>query len=156
MPEIDIYILLAQIVNFWVLLAIFYFALWKKMSQKIQERRAQLEKLKKAEEHYDEKMILAEKQRQEIMENARKTSRNLLEESRILAKAKADAIMKEAHAWAMAVLEGGRREIEKERISMLTQMKSHIVDISLRMNEKMFWKEKVNQDFIEREFNKMK
>jgi len=43
-------------------------------------------------------MILAEKQRQEIMENARKTSRNLLEESRILAKAKADAIMKEAHA----------------------------------------------------------
>jgi len=38
----------------------------------------------------------------------------------------------------MAVLEGGRREIEKERIFRLTQMKSHIVDISLRMNEKMF------------------
>lgn len=156
MLQIDVFILLAQLINFWILYYIFKTFVAKKLNERMQERKEQLEKLKKAEEHYEEKMLLAEKERQEIMDNARNTSRSLLEESRILAKAKADAIMKQAHAWAMAVLEWGRREIEKERKTMLSQMKSHIVDISLKINEKMFWEGKTNKEFIEAEFKKMK
>lgn len=106
----------------------------------MKERRQQLEKLKKADEHYDEKMFLAEKKGKEIEENARKTSRNLMKESEILAKAQAKAIQEKAHAEALAILDGGRREIEKERKTMLTQMKSHIIDISFKLNEKMFGK----------------
>ena len=101
-------------------------------------------------------MQLAEKQRKKMLEEARKTSRNLMKESEILAKAQATAIMNDANAKAMSILDGGKRELEKERLSMLSQMKEHIVDVSLRLNEKMFGKNKTSKEFLEVELAKMK
>jgi len=138
MLQIDIFIVLAQLINFGILYSIFKYTIAEKLTKKIAERQAQLEKLKRADEHYEEKMKLAEDQREEMMKEAKKTSRDLMRESEILANAKAQAIKKKAKAEANAILDGGKRELEKERISMLSQVKSHIVDISLRLNEKMF------------------
>jgi len=101
-------------------------------------------------------MQLAEKQRKKMLEEARKTSRNLMKESETLAKAQATAIMNDANAKAMSILDGGKRELEKERLSMLSQMKEHIVDVSLRLNEKMFGKNKTSKEFLEVELAKMK
>ena len=75
-----------------------------------------------------------------MIQNARKTSRSLMKESEIVAKAKAEAIIEKAHAEVEAIMGGGRRELEKERLSMLAQMKEHIIDVSLKLNEKMFGK----------------
>ena len=79
-----------------------------------------------------------------------------MKESEIVAKAKAEAIMQKAHNDALAVLDGGRREIEKERKTMLAQMKDHIMDVTLRLNEKMFGKGQASKDFLEAELAKMK
>ena len=120
------------------------------------ERQKQLEKLAKADEHYEEKMRLAETQREEMIKNAKKTSRTLMKESEMLANARAKAIKAKAKAEALAILDSGKRDLEKERLSMLTQVKKHIVDVSLRLNEKMFGPGKTNKEFIEAEFAKMK
>ena len=156
MPEIDIYILIAQIINFWVLLAIFHFAIWKKMNASIQKRRADLEKLNKAEEHYEQKMSLARQQKEEMINAARQTTATLMKESEIISNEKAARIMKQAHSDALAVLNGGKREIEKERLTMLSQMKEHIIDVSLKLNEKMFGPGKTNKEFLQAELAKMK
>lgn len=156
MLQLDIFIVLAQLVNFWILYGIFKYTIADKLSAKIKEREAQLEKLKRADEHYEQKILLAEQQREEMMKHAKKTSRNLMKESEILANAKADAIKAKAKSEALAILDGGKRELEKERLSMLTQVKKHIVDVSLRLNEKMFWDKKTSREFIEAEFAKMK
>jgi len=110
----------------------------KKLAIQVELRREQLKKLQLAEEHYTEKMTLAEKEKQELLDQARSTSRDLMKESEILAQAKAEALMKEANYRVFAIIEGGKREVEKERKTMLAHMKSHILDISVRLNEKMF------------------
>lgn len=157
MLQIDIFILLAQLLNFWILYYIFKTFIAEKISLKLEERKEQLQKLKIADEHYAEKMELADKQGKEIMETARKTSRSLMKESEIIAKATAEAIMKKAHSDALAVLDWGRRELEKERLSMLARMKSHIVDISLKLNEKMFTSSgKNSREFLETELAKVR
>lgn len=156
MPEIDIYILIAQIINFWVLLAIFHFAIGKKLNASIKKRRSDLEKLAKAEEHYDQKMSLAAQQKQEMIDAARQTTATLMKESEIISNEKAAKIMQQAHRDALAVLDGWKREIEKQRLTMLTQMKEHIIDVSLRLNEKMFGPGKTNKEFLEAELAKMK
>lgn len=138
MLQIDIFIVLAQLINFGILYAIFKYTIAEKLTKKIADRQAWLEKLKRADEHYEQKMKLAEDQREEMMQEAKKTSRNLMRESEILANAKAQAIKKKAKAEVNALLDGGKRELEKERISMLSQVKSHIIDVSLKLNEKMF------------------
>jgi F0F1-type ATP synthase membrane subunit b/b' len=138
MLQLDIFIILAQLINFGILYAIFKYTIADKLSAKLDERAAQLEKLKRADEHYEEKMQLAETQRDEMMQEAKKTSRNLMNESEFLANAKADVIKAKAKAEALAILDGGKRDLAKERLSMLSQVKKHIIDVSLRLNEKMF------------------
>lgn len=50
-------------------------------------------------------MQLAEQEKQSLLLAAKKSSEALLEESRYIAKLKAEAILKEAHDNALAVLE---------------------------------------------------
>lgn len=149
MLQIDFYIVLAQLVNFWILYLVFRFFIAEKLYQKIDERKKQLEKLRQAEEHYEEKLRLAEETKQKMLQETRKTTAELMRESEAIAKQKAQDIINKAHFDALAILDGWRREIEKERKSMLAQMKVHIVDISLKVNKKMFWKQQVDRDFIE-------
>jgi len=104
--QIDIFVLLAQLVNFALLYYVFKKFIADKLLVRLEEREEQLKKLEKADEHYQEKMQLAEKERQEMLDNAKKTSRKLVKESEELAKTKAEKITKKAHDDAMLVLEG--------------------------------------------------
>lgn len=122
----------------------------------MKKREEQLMKLETAEEHYEQKMSLAKQQKEELIDSARQTTATLMKESQVIAREKANTIIKKANKEAMAVLDGGKREIEKERLSMLSQMKDNIIDVSLRLNEKMFGPGKTNKEFLEAELAKMK
>ncbi len=155
MPDIDIYIVLAQIINFGILLAVFHYFIGKKLTQNIEQRKIQLEKLKTAEEHYEQKMSLARQHSEELLKGARETTAHLMQESDSIAQQKASKIIEIAHSQALSILEWGKREVEKERRSMLGQMKTHILDVSLKLNEKMFGKNDVNREYISEEIKKM-
>ncbi len=155
MLQIDIYILFAQIINFWILFFIFKKYIANAMNARIQERRRELEKLKKADEHYEQKMSLAQQQKKEILDTARETSSALMKESEVIIQQKVGTIIAKAKQEALAILESGKRELEKDRLSMLSQMKSHIIDVSLKLNEKMFGKWKTNKEFLEKELENL-
>ena len=154
--QIDIFILLAQIINFGILFYVFHTFIAKKLNARLQERREQLEKLKTAEEHYHQKMSLAKQQKEALLDEARQTTSALMKESEIIAKEKAQKIIAKANLATKAILEWARRESEKERLTMLENVKEHIIDVSLKLNEKMFWGKKVNRDFLEKELERMK
>jgi len=156
MLQIDIYILLAQIINFGILFYIFKKFIADKLNAWLEERKKQLDKLKTAEEHYEQKMSLAKQQKQEMIDAARETSAALMKETEIISKEKAQKIIEKAHVQSDSILEWGKREIEKERLSMLAQMKNHIMDVSLRLNEKMFDSESANKEFLEKELESLK
>lgn len=126
------------------------------MNLRIEQRKKELEKLQKADEHYEQKMSLAKQEKEAMLDAARETTSALMKESENIAREKANIVIAKANKEALAVLEGGKREIEKERLSMLSQMKSHIVDVSLKLNEKMFGSEKADRAFLERELEQMK
>ena len=101
-------------------------------------------------------MSLAKQQKEALLDEARQTTATLMKESEIISREKANTIIKHANRQALAILDGGKRELEKERLTMLAQMKEHIVDVSLRLNEKMFGPGKTNKEFLEAELAKMK
>jgi hypothetical protein len=47
-------------------------------------------------------------------------------------------------------------DVEKERLSMVSEMKTKIVDLSLKLNEKIFKNEKANKDFMQKELETLK
>jgi F0F1-type ATP synthase membrane subunit b/b' len=120
------------------------------------EREAQLEKLNTAEDHYEQKMSLAKQQKLEMIDAARQTTATLMKESEVISREKANTIIKHANRQALAILDGGKRDLERERLTMLSQMKEHIIDVSLRLNEKIFGPGKTNREFLEAEMAKMK
>lgn len=155
MLELHYGLLLAQVINFGIIYYIFHRFIGKKLTAWIAKRQAELEKLRLAEEHYKQKMELAEREKEALLEAAKKSSEQLLEESHKIAKLKAEAIIQEAHDNALATIEGGKRELEKERISMLWQVRSHIVDMSFRLNKKIFDSPQVSKVFLEKEVEKL-
>ena len=154
--QIDIFILFAQMVNFGILLYVFQRFIAKKLNARLFERRAQLKKLETAQEHYNQKMSLARQQKEELLNQARHSTVALMKESEVIAKEKAQKIIAKANLATKAILDGARKEAEKERRTMLTQVKSHIIDTSLKLNEKMFGLGKTNKEFLERELEEMK
>jgi len=156
MIQIDIFVVLAQLINFGIIFYLFKRYIAEKLYASILERKELLKKLEMADEHYAEKMNLADEQKEKLLKQARKTSSNLVKESEKIAKEKADAIMQQANMQAMAILDGWKRELEQERLTMLAEMKKHIVDVSLKLNEKMFGTKGSSKKFIEEELKRMK
>jgi len=117
------------------------------------------DKQKKLEEDYkniDALIAEANKEKESILKKARKKSDEMLTEAETIAKNKRNSLIEKAENDAKAIIESGRAEIEKEKLSMLWEVKSNIVDLVLRFNKKLFWSEKVSSEFVEKEIELMK
>jgi F-type H+-transporting ATPase subunit b len=146
--------LLAQIVNFLILLAIVYFFgyknLLKKMmderAQKIKESMEQAEKVKeqaaKAEEDFKKRLEVSDKEGQEVIARAIRTG----EEARQHAQ-------QEAKQEAQALVERARTEIQRERDEAIGELRQEFADLTIVAAEKVIGKsldKNAHQQIIEK------
>ena len=73
----------------------------------------------------------------------------LIDEAESLAKQKRDDIGSDDKEEAKKVMHSSKEEIERERLFMLKNMKSRVVDVALKLNNKLFDDEKVSRDYLE-------
>jgi len=117
------------------------------------------DKQKKLEEDYkniDALIADANNEKESILKKARKQSDEMISEAEKIAKNKRNSLLEKAEEEAKWIVNSGRAEIEKEKLSMLSDVKSNIVDLVLRFNKKLFWSEKVSSEFVEKEIELMK
>lgn len=114
------------------------------------------EKRKKLEDDYNniDKLNKQALEKQEsILAEARKKADDLMKKSEKLAKNEALSIKQQAEMEAEAMKNWALATVEKEKQSMLNELKSKSVDLILKFNAKLFEKEKVNKDFVEKELS---
>jgi len=80
----------------------------------------------------------------------------VINNSKELAKQEAFKRKEQAEIEAKNIIESSKGEVEKERLSMLEEMRSKVASLSLKLNEKLFDKESVNKDFMEKGLAGMK
>ena len=117
------------------------------------------EKQKQLEEDYkniDALIAKAESDKDSILKKARRKSDEIISEAEKIAKNKRNSLLEKAGEEAKWIIDSGRAEIEKEKLSMLADVKSNIVDLVLRFNKKLFWSEKISSEFVEKEIELMK
>lgn len=110
-------------------------------------------KQKKVQEDYNNAEAILEEKRKEgesILEKARSKGNAVIEEAESLALTKKEKILADAETQAREQAELAKNQIEKERQSMLSGAKKHIMDIALKINDKMFQNEKASKDFVEK------
>ena len=117
------------------------------------------EKQKKLEEGYkniDTLVSDAEKKKEEILKKARKKGDTIVADLESLGKTKGEEILAKAESDAKSLLETSKLEIEKERLSMMNSLKTNVIDLVLKMNEKLFWDEKISKEHLEKEIQSLK
>ena len=109
------------------------------------------------EDYNNAEAILAEKQSQgdEMLEKARTKGNTLIEEAESLANSKRDTIIANAEKAAAETSKLAEGQIEKERQSMLSSVKGQVMDMTLKLNEKLFKDAKVSKDFVEKHIDSL-
>ena len=153
MDQLKIWIILAQMINFAIMFFALKYFLGNKIVKTIWERREKLKALEDVDNHVKIKMEEAEEKSTMTLELARSKAETIEKDAQALAKKKKEKILADAEREATSMLASGRADIEKERLSMINSMKSRIISLSLRLNEKLFSREKTNKDFMEKELN---
>ena len=156
MEDLKIWLIIAQIINFSVLFFIFKYFLWDKIVKAIEERKLKLAKIAKIDSKIKEKLEESKKEAKKILKNAREESEEIIWEAEKIAKNKRASILEKAEQEAKWIIESGVVEVEKEKLSMLADVKSNIIDLVLRFNKKLFWSEKISSEFVEKEIELMK
>ena len=156
MDDLKLGLIIAQIINFWILLFIFKHFLWEKIVKAIEERRAHLASFDDAEVQLKEKLDKADKQVSDLVNDARKKANEIESNADEIAKKNIEKSKTTATQEADSILGNARADIEKERLSMVNLKKSKVVDLTLRLNSKMFNKESANKDFMEKELEALK
>lgn len=93
--------------------------------------------------------------KENILTEARKDWEEIRKNSQELAKKEAQTIREKAEDEAKNIKTSALAEIGKEKESMLSDVKSKSIDLILKFNAKLFDKEKVNKDFIEKELSSL-
>ncbi len=150
---INLPVLLAQIINFVILIVILYLVGYKRLlktfderSRKIKESMEQTElirdKAARAEEEFEKRIQTAAKEGQEIVARAARTGEEARQKSQ-----------QEAQQDAEALISRARREIQHERDGAIDELRKEFADLTILAAEKVIDRsldKKAHQDIIEK------
>jgi len=156
MDDLNIYVILAQLINFWLLFFIFYYFLWNTIIKTIEERRVRLDNLDNSDDVVREKIEAAETEAKWIVDESRNKALEMQKNADEISKKDTLKKIKDAEEKAQWIMDSARRDVEKERLGMLNVMKDKVLDLSLKINSKVFDKKDNNKEFISKEVNSIK
>lgn len=149
MDDIKFGLIVAQLINFWILFFLFKKFLADKLITAIKERKQFLEASNKAEDEAKQKIDEAVIQSEKIIDEARKKASEIESYAEEISKSNAAKAMEKAEKEAEHILQSGKANIEKQQLEMVANMKSKVIDLALKLNNKVFWKQEANKDFME-------
>ena len=156
MDQLSISVLISQVINFAVLMFVFKKFLGAKIIAEIENRKATIAKIEASDKEAENKLAEAQKEAQKIVDEARIKSGTMISDAEELAKTKSKNILDKADAEAKLKEENALRNIEKEKLEMLSGIKEKVTGLALKLNEKLFWEAKINSDFVAKEIETIK
>lgn len=153
MNDLNIWTIIAQIFNFLLLFFILRHFLGNKIVTAIEERNKQIEDIDEMQKKYKEKLDLADKEVQHMLEDAKKRVEWIENFAITSANKQKQEIISKAEQEAKAIVSGAQKEMEIEKNKMLSNIKTRVIDLALQVNKKLFDKENINKDFVEKELN---
>lgn len=156
MFDLDISIVIAQIINFLILFVIFKKFIADYLNDAITKREEELEKINNSHLYYEQKVKEANIQSEEIMTEAKQKADSFMAGSEKLAKNQIEELLEKANREAMYIIELWKKQLEKDKQDMMNELKDWVLNLSLKLNKKLFDKETVNKDFIKKELDNEK
>lgn len=119
-------VLIAQIINFAILLFILKKFAVAPIMRLLEKREERILRDKKLSEEIETKIINIEKSKEEILDQARKESQKLIRETEISAAKLKEELIAQAHREAEGIMERGKKSLYGERLKAEVEMRKEI------------------------------
>jgi len=144
--DIHVDLIIAWIINFLILVFLFKKLLWDKIVQQVEERKAMLEKLKKADDEYKKMIEFARKESDSIISKAEKKKNDIIHEWHLVAEEEKAKILKDAEYKAELICQDAQRENEKLENQLKEEWVSSVKTTSKMVVKKLLKQEKELSD----------
>ena len=142
---IDWKLLIAQIINFLVLLLVLYKFAYRPLLAMLDKRTKKIEQGLKDAEISREKLEASEKKQAEILHKARVEAKGIVEKAREQAEKGRSEIVAESKVQSDKLIADARMQIEQEKQKTLSEIKSEIGGLVVAATEKII-DEKMNPE----------
>lgn len=143
--HIDIKLIIAQLVNFAIVLFVLYKFAYGPMMKMMNERTNKIEKgLKDAEDSQKKLAEITEKEK-EVLVEARKQAQEIVAKAEAAASKTKDEIIAESKQQAQKILDDTAKKIEQEKNQMLAEVKTQVAELVVAATGKII-DEKMDSD----------
>lgn len=129
--------LIAQLLNFFLLLAILYLVAYKPVMRMLDERRRRIQEGIRASEEAKERLAQTEKEVQAQLERARQEGQALIGQAQQISARIQEESRQQARQEAEQLLGRARSEIQLERDSAIAQLRREFADLTVRAAERV-------------------
>lgn len=154
MFEIDSWLVVAQIINFSILFFIFKKFVSDSMIDLVDERKTLLDRLYKADIYYDEKVKSADTKSEQIIQDAHNQAKQFFDQSKEITSQTIQNLIEKANVEVKYILESWKNKVEKERVEMLEELEEDAIDLSIKLNKKLFSNASSNKSFVDKQTKK--
>lgn len=137
---IDIKLLLAQMVNFAIVLTVLYFFALKPLLRTMQDRTEKIEKSLKDAEKIDLKKAELEKEYKKTIAKAKGEANEIIEKAMVQSEEKGKKMIEKARAEIGQVINDEKQKLQSEKEQTLKEIKNDVADLVLASVEKILEK----------------
>lgn len=139
-------LLLAQIINFAIIIVVLTKLLYKPILSMLEKRKKEIEENVKFTEklHQDEEKM--NERREKLLMDARKEGHAILEEMRKAAKEEEKEIIGRAHKEAESIIEKGKQDVIRLKEELLKDVRREAVSLAGAMAQKLLSRSLTNAD----------
>jgi len=124
--HLDIRLLIAQLINFTIVLLVLHKFVYKPLLKNMNDRTGKIEKGLEDAQTSQEELKKAEEMRDQKIKEAKLEANEILEKMQVLAEKNKDKVAKEAQEEAGKIIEKAKKEIESEKDKMIKEVRQEI------------------------------
>ncbi|MFC1644732.1 F0F1 ATP synthase subunit B [Patescibacteria group bacterium] len=138
-------ILIAQLINFAVLLFVLYKFAYNPILKMLDDRKDKIEKGIKDAESATDKLVEIERKEKKVLIDARKEAQKIISTAEDMAKRNKEDIMEEAKNQSQGILDKTKKIIEQEKSQMMSEVKKEVIELVYAATQKIT-EEKINEE----------
>lgn len=130
-------LLLAQIVNFAIIIVVLSKLLYKPILEALEKRRADIAKSLEIKETLEREKQKSEEKRTEIIKEARSEAKKIIDEAKNQAKAVEKEIIAQTHHEAEEIIIKGKKALQTEKEELLKGVEREAIDLGAAMAKRI-------------------
>jgi len=157
--HIDWQIMLAQLVNFGIVVFILWYFVFKPLSAKMLERTKIIETSLEQAKQIEKNLQNTEKEKQEIVRAARIQAEKIMNDAVALAKSEQQKSLENTKLEVKKVVESGKAQLELDKEKMMTEVKTQVADMVVLTTAKVLAKvvdKKIDKGLVEQTLKEVK